>query len=154
MANQKVLLFRTAKNLALRRNINPPNYKTATVQSLTNWITAMERPYLNQIRNYEITHPEFFQWIRRPALPFLEEIKLERRRKDYISYERGIGMREYFVNNFNHETSEISDIMYAISERLNHALRTGITLNADVNITFTLFNDGHITTKKFNSFLI
>ena len=133
MPNQKVIFYNTAKNLALRLNINPPNYRTATVQSLRNFIAN----------------------INRPTLPFLAEVRTSQRRNiTYISHERGIGMREYFINDFNHETNEISNIMHAISERLNHALRDGITLNADVNITFSLFNDGYNTTKKFNSFLI
>ena len=101
MPNQKVIFYNTAKNLALRLNINPPNYRTATVQSLRNFIANNNRP----------------------TLPFLAEVRTSQRRNiTYISHERGIGMREYFINDFNHETNEISNIMHAISERLNHAL--------------------------------
>jgi hypothetical protein len=87
----------------------------------------------------------------------LKNVPLEKREKihiDYPFYEGRLGMRTYFVNDFNQESSAIDEIMYEITERVNHALRSDLTLEADVNITLT-FKDGLIhSSKKFNSFLI
>jgi hypothetical protein len=64
------------------------------------------------------------------------------------------GNRTYFVNNVNEETRNIGRIMFEVIGRVNHALRTGFTEGADVNIRLVLQNDGISTSKNFNSFLI
>ena len=92
----------------------------------------------------------------------LEDIRKELRkvptkfRKPKYKYFEDVatGLRIYYINNLNLQSSEIESIMIEITERINQALETGFTDNADVNISFTLFNEGIYTVKVFNSFLI
>ena len=58
MVNQKSILYRDAKQLAITLNIAPPIYRYATISSLQQFIEQNSRPnrqdlpFLDEVRNY------------------------------------------------------------------------------------------------------
>ena len=147
---EKSRLYREAKRLATLLGINHPNWRSSTLRQLRQFLrinASQERFIQRQTAREEQQRAERIE--RR------QQRERERReaRMNYPFDERN-GFRTYFINDVNLESSQVREIMRQITNRINHSLRTGITERADVNISFTLFNDGYHSYKSFNSFLI
>jgi len=86
-----------------------------------------------------------------------EYLNRQRRRAPNFPYfePRGdLRTRSYFVNDLLIDSSDIRALREIIGQRLAHALRTGVTRNADVSIQLVFNDNNMITSKCFNSFLI
>jgi len=146
----KSTLYRESKRLANLLNITPPQWRTSTSRELRQFLRV------NQSQERFIQRQTTRQDREREERLRRRQRRARERREAQMNYlfDQRRGFRTYFINNMNIETSQINEIMRQITNRLNHSLRTGITQNSDVNISFTLFNDGYHSYKAFNSFLI
>lgn len=133
--SRKSVIFNRLKEIARIRGIPLP----------ISWRNDI--PTMNQVLQ-TWTRPNLFHEIN-------QFNRTQLRTTDYHFHEnQQTGIRTYFVNDFNEETSNISRIMGGLTPRINHALRTGMTERADVNIRFVFNNNNIFSSKNFNSFRI
>ena len=146
----KSALYKKAKRLATTLNITPPQWRYSSAAELRQFI-KLNKSQVRFIQRQTVREERQ----REERLERRQQRERERAeaRMNYLFHERN-GIRTYFINDFNQETSQVNEIIRQITNRINHGLRTGLTERADVNISFTLFNDGYHSYKSFNSFLI
>lgn len=120
------------------------NIKTATLQELRRYVkehggegyryyNAFQRKYM-----YAFNRGKRDYWARRAnelRIKFIEDEKKD----DYkFTQDEKMGARIYLINSVHKPTTDIEDIMYLISTRVNHAIRdNAATDESNVHVSFT-----------------